>query len=97
MARQIGHGEQQIAEFLRDFELVRGFHSLRQFPRFFCDFVGHSDCARPVKANLRRAVLQFHCARQRGEGGGHIVQQTELLASRGALLALDVIPGPGDA
>ena len=82
MAREIGDGEQEIADFARDcggvFAIERGF----DFGRLFADFVEHQPRIVPIEADGRGLALQFHRAGQAGQGDRHIGEQTGLSCGR---------------
>ena len=92
MPGQIGHSEQQIADFF--FQLFRGgvagFHD---FVSLFGDLFDHLGGIIPVEPDACGALLKFQSTQQRGQGAGHVVEQAGAGRSlRGALLFLVLLP-----
>ena len=67
MAGHIGHGEEDVAEFLRLLVIGRG----AELGHFLGDLVVDIVDRRPVEANLGRLGLKLHGAGQAGQGDGN--------------------------
>ncbi len=94
MPREIGHREQQVAEFLLDMGRIAALRRLVQLCNFFLYLVENMRCFRPVKPHPRGALLQFDRAQQRRQPQRHPVERAGLLA-RGALCGLHRLPVAG--
>ena len=99
MARDIRHDEKQIAELLGNPLLARAFAFALGDRRFqlgdlFLGLGEHGAQARPVEADLSRALLKFHGAGESRKRDRHVIQprRGRSRSARGLLLGLDPLP-----